>query len=468
MNALCLEDWTVIRHDVEGQTRRFSATYDAVPDSCLKCGVVGRLYRHGNKEIEYRDTPAFGKKVVIVADVKRFKCRDCGATFMQPLPDMQSDRQMTRRCAEHLIEQCRERTYAEMSRETGVDESVIRSVCNAEYKTMQAIRHPQAPEVLGIDELTLHKRRRCIFVNLKTAKVMDLLPDMGKAQVVHWISHLKNKERIKVVTMDMWDPYRQAIRGVLPGAKIVADKWHIQKKANDALDKVRARHRRAATRKADQKNPWRIKRILMARPHRLKPRAALILDGILKNYPLIAEAHRAKEEFYEIWDSDTRAEAEQAFATWKEMMPASVAKEFGAVANTVENWREEIFAYFENRYTNARTEAINGLVKIVNRGGRGYSFEHIRAKVLPQIEDAAPIEIAAVAAVEGIGAEGFVCECCGGHFHFPPSIHFPDHIKPLLPLVGRERLRNGIVLCHNCHRRFHTEGRASNHDRSTS
>lgn len=103
MNALCLEDWTVLRHDVEGQTRRFLATYDVVPDSCLKCGVVGRLYKHGVKQIEYRDTPAFGKKVVIVADVKRFKCRDCGATFMQPLPDMQPDRQMTRRCAELAI-----------------------------------------------------------------------------------------------------------------------------------------------------------------------------------------------------------------------------------------------------------------------------------------------------------------------------------------------------------------------------
>lgn len=34
------------------------------------------------------------------------------------------------------------------------------------------------------------------------------------------------------------------------------------------------------------------------------------------------------------------------------------------------NWREEIFAYFDHRYTNATTEALNGVIKTVNRTGR--------------------------------------------------------------------------------------------------
>jgi hypothetical protein len=32
--------------------------------------------------------------------------------------------------------------------------------------------------------------------------------------------------------------------------------------------------------------------------------------------------------------------------------------------------------------TNAYTEALNGVIKVANRNGRGYSFEAIRAKVL--------------------------------------------------------------------------------------
>ena len=46
------------------------------------------------------------------------------------------------------------------------------------------------------------------------------------------------------------------------------------------------------------------------------------------------------------------------------------------------NWRPEIFNYFDTPITNAFTEALNGLAKIANRMGRGYSFEAIRAKLL--------------------------------------------------------------------------------------
>ena len=40
------------------------------------------------------------------------------------------------------------------------------------------------------------------------------------------------------------------------------------------------------------------------------------------------------------------------------------------------------FAYFDHRYTNATTEALNGLIKAMNRNGRGYQFKTLRAKML--------------------------------------------------------------------------------------
>lgn len=46
------------------------------------------------------------------------------------------------------------------------------------------------------------------------------------------------------------------------------------------------------------------------------------------------------------------------------------------------NWHDEIFAYFENPMTNAYTESSNNLTRVMNRMGRGYSFEVIRARML--------------------------------------------------------------------------------------
>lgn len=117
MNALWLKDWTVLAMQKAGKAMSVEAEYDVLPESCPLCGVVGRLYKHGAKIVPYKEAPAFGQPVVVHVKVKRFRCRECSGTFMQPLPDMHPTRQITNRLAEHLIEQCNTRNYAEMSRQ---------------------------------------------------------------------------------------------------------------------------------------------------------------------------------------------------------------------------------------------------------------------------------------------------------------------------------------------------------------
>jgi hypothetical protein len=48
----------------------------------------------------------------------------------------------------------------------------------------------------------------------------------------------------------------------------------------------------------------------------------------------------------------------------------------------IEHYGEAIFNYFTYRYTAGYTESLNGLMKLLAREGRGFSFEVIRAKVL--------------------------------------------------------------------------------------
>lgn len=56
--------------------------------------------------------------------------------------------------------------------------------------------------------------------------------------------------------------------------------------------------------------------------------------------------------------------------------------EFEAFASMVENWRTEIFNYFDYRFTNAITESINRVSKEISSQGRGYNFKVLRAKIL--------------------------------------------------------------------------------------
>jgi hypothetical protein len=64
-HALMLVGWDVTGVKVTGNVQEATASYNSLLDTCPKCGSVDRLYRHGVKEIDYRDAPAFGKQFVI-------------------------------------------------------------------------------------------------------------------------------------------------------------------------------------------------------------------------------------------------------------------------------------------------------------------------------------------------------------------------------------------------------------------
>ena len=71
------------------------------------------------------------------------------------------------------------------------------------------------------------------------------------------------------------------------------------------------------------------------------------------------------------------------YEEWKQ--EAKRFEEFLPFIKTVENWKKEIFAFFdfegENR-TNAQTESFNSLIKEKERNGRGLSYEVMRAKMI--------------------------------------------------------------------------------------
>lgn len=436
ISALFLPDWTVTAIDRTKGRYVIDATYDLLPDACPKCGVVGKLYRHGSKVVDYVDAPVHGRPTTVRVTVKRYRCQDCGGTSMQPLPDMDGRRQMTVRAREYIEEQGMVRTYASVARDMDIEETTVRNICNEVIDRIAEGHVVTAPVVLGIDELTLLGSRRTIFTDTGERRVIDLVKDMTQKTVSLWLSRLPDKSRVRVVTIDMWDAYRKAVYAILPHAVVIADKWHVQKMVGTALDGVRARVR--AERGQRKRGPHWGRRLLHTRARNLSPQRSLILDGVLKNSPLLEDAWLSKEMFYDIWDATDRATAERLFEAWQANIPASVP-EFRKVAKTINDWHAEVFAYFDHRYTNAYTEAANGLIKIASRAGRGYRFEAIRARALTMAGDMPQIA---------------VCEECLGQYPVKPVQSGPDVIHGVV--IDMHRATGAPVICARC-RRLHIE-----------
>ena len=368
--------------EVVGDDERYVVKAEGVAPvaTCPLC-KVGRLHGHGSQEQSFQDTPTHGKPVVVFIQRRRYRCISCNKTLFEPVADLDSKRQATARLVRYIRKESFTKTFAALAREVDLDEKTVRHVFDDFIEEFEAKVRFRTPRILGIDELKIIGQYRAMITNIERKTVFDLRPSRAKADLLPYFRNLRDKDTIEWVAMDMYHVYKQVVRATLPQARIVVDRFHIQRMANDALEKLRKRIRKDLP--ARQRLKLKDERfLLLKRQHDLKGADMTRALEWFRQFPQLGEAHALKGGLWSIWDHKSGPEAEAACATWLGNIPPELAATFKDLTTAVHNWHDEIFSYFEQPITNAYTESVNRLAKDMNRMGRGYSFEVIRARML--------------------------------------------------------------------------------------
>lgn len=384
MNILNLPEWEVTNVEQSEHDYRVEARFTIEPQACIHCGngkLFGSLYRHGTRPQLLMDLPVHGKRVGIVVKRTRYRCQDCRKTFLQPLPDMHAGGSMTNRLALWVAKESLRRTFVSIAHDVGVDEKTVRNLFKTYAAGLAETFTFATPEWMGLDEIYLLKKPRCVVTNVKEGTIIEVLANRNKATVMAYLKRLPDKQMVKVVTMDMWGAYRDAVEKWLPDADIIIDKFHVVRMATSAVDAVR-KSIRSELSTAQRRRMMRSRFVLLKRQADLDDDSRAILDAWTKQFPMLGTAHRLKEEFHDIFALPTKDQAIAAYDAWEASISKELTKPFQALRTAVTNWRPQIFNYFEHRATNAMTEALNGVAKGIQRSGRGYSFPAIRAKML--------------------------------------------------------------------------------------
>lgn len=378
-NILNLPRLAVTQVDETDHDYHIKAQSAVDPDACPACHSK-TLVGFGRNEQLVKDLPMHGKRVGIYFDTRRFRCKDCGKTFLEQHLDFHPERAMTARLAAWIGPQSLKRTFASIAEETGVVEGTIRNIFRDYVNELERTVRFEAPKWMGIDEIHLIKPRG-VITNIQNNTVVELLSNRNQDTIAKYLTGLKGKDQVRYVAMDMWKPYKTAVNAVLPQATVVIDKFHIVKMANEALEKVRKAMRADLTLK-QKRGLMHDRFVLLKRERDLTDKELFNLDGWLKNYPLLGEGYRLKESFYGIYEAKTKAQALAVFETWQKSIPPELYDHFHDLTRAFQNWMPEILSYFDHPVTNAYTESLNSLIRVMDRMGRGYSFEALRAKIL--------------------------------------------------------------------------------------
>lgn len=346
---------------------------------CL-CGS-SNVSAWGAHEQVVKDLPMHGKRVGIYVRTRRFRCNDCEKTGFERLPAVSEKRAMTERLVRWIGSQSLKRTFSSVAEDVGVTEGTVRNIFRDHVTNLEAEVRFEVPRWLGIDEIHIIRKPRCVVSNIEAKAIVNILPDRNKRTVTAYLHAMKGRDRVKYVAMDMWTPYRDAVAAVLPRAKIVIDKFHVVRMANVAMEQVRKTLRSRLSPK-ERRGLMHDRFVLLKREHELTAQQRFLVNSWSTLHPELGEAYRLKEAFFAVYGAEDKHEAVDRYGKWARSIPDPLKAAFAPITTAWRSWHDPILNYFDHPITNAYTESLNSLIRVMNRLGRGYSFEALRAKIL--------------------------------------------------------------------------------------
>ena len=361
----------------------------AICPRCLKATTE----IHEEKDRGVRHLDIWGMRTLVHFPQRRFDCHVCGKPFTENLEWIDPKRRQTSVFETHIYERVKNKTpRKQVALQEGLQEATVLEIFKRQAKRAARQVNDRRVRILGVDEISLrkgHKQYALVISDLERRRVIAVLPNRLKETFEDWLEGLTEEQRraIKVVSMDMWEAYRQAVRKKLRHAQIVADRFHVMKQLNHQIDLMRRSIQRKAKKDGDETLYQALKGsrwVLLKNRNELTPEQEGQLVIILAVSDELCQLYLLKEEFRTICNIITdRGRAQRFLGAWTWKALATGSRYLIRFVKTLRNWWHEFLNYFDDRVTQGFVEGINRAIRgIINRAFGFRNFDNFRLQVL--------------------------------------------------------------------------------------
>jgi transposase len=344
---------------------------------CSNCGTKCTRV-HSKRAREWRHLDCCGWKVILKYVIRRIKCRKCRKVTTEKVPWADHDSGFTRafeeRCAfyakhasQTTVSQALRVTWRTVGR---IVNSFVSRTLGPSSARLDGLRH------IGIDELSYRKHHEYITTVVDHERGVVVWTGRGKsAETLRaFFAALgpKRSAMIESVTIDMSAAYIKAVTECVPNALMIFDRFHVQRLVQDAVDATRRDEVRKAGTKAEKKELKGTRFVLLKGQWNLSSADHQTLQQVKETNEPLYTAYLLKELFAGILDGDQVTFARMRLTEWCSDARASELEHFVKVADTIEKRMDGIVEYVRTRYTNARTEGLNGKIRTITRRAFGF------------------------------------------------------------------------------------------------
>lgn len=351
-----------------------------VPSICPSCKhSTKRIHDHRLQKIKH--SPINGFKTTLILKKTRLLCTHCGKKFYMNYNDIVNPKF---RCSNQLFNsiisdlQHSSCTFKEVASRNFVSPGVISRYLHFFAYLMQWENVTTLPLHIGIDEFKGNcDNSKYLFhiYDLDTKQTVYILRTKKYSDIVDFFNNITNRNDVKIVTMDLCDSFKNAVKAKLKNAFIIADRFHYTRIVANALDELRLFLWRNA--KGDIKTYLKnIKRTLLKSTDSLSQNQIDMINERLSTlfdlYPTLKSCYYLYQDFLKIKNANSYHEKGSLFSKWLSDASSSTVKEFSSAADTLLKWHKEILNSFKYSYTNSSTEGKNNKIKVIKRIAYGF------------------------------------------------------------------------------------------------
>lgn len=307
---------------------------------------------------------------------RRMACPGCGGVVTEQVPWARHDSRSTRDLEELVAYLARSMDKTAITELIGINWRTVGSIIERIVAERLDEGRLDGVRVIGIDEFGYRKRHRylTVVVDHDRRSVVWVARGNAAASLEGLFTRLGESgcAGVESVTMDMAGGYLKAVGEHLLDARIVFDRFHVQKLASDALDQVRRDETRALAGREEAGWIKRSRYALLKNPWNLTPKQDQKLADIQANNARLYRAYLLKESLAKALDYRQPKRAREALDAWICWACRCQLQPFVKLSRTIRKHKEGILAYIKERYTNAIVEGFNNRIRTIAR--RAYGF----------------------------------------------------------------------------------------------
>ena len=364
---------TEVKVDEEGVVVKI----DQFRQRLLRCGLCGHRCRklHSvQRERSWRDLSMRGLPMVLQYRPRRVNCPRCGVRVEQ-FPWAPPWARVTAALAHAVAVLARLLSWQETARHYGLNWKTVASVVKRAVAYGLRQRRRQPLHVVGIDEVSRRKGHHYLTVvyDLERRLLVWVGEDRTEQTVAKFFTGLGRRRcsTIRVVCMDMWAPYLNAVQEHTPQAQVVFDRFHIVQHLNQAVDEVRRSEMRRLCR--TERTPFkRCRFLLLKNPWNLTPDQKERLSHLVRLNAPIVRAYYLKEAFQLFWDYKQPGRAEPHLQKCMNSAMRSRLEPFKRFARMLRDHLAGVLAWTRLRVSNGALEGMNNKIKLVSHRSFGF------------------------------------------------------------------------------------------------